>query len=72
MFDQAFKMQDTTYLDYYLTSKRQDLLDEQAEIVLDPTKKSANDNLIKNLDNCLTPELKLEVNQCLNGYRVPD
>ncbi len=47
-----------------------DLTDERREITLDPTQKSAYDNLLKNLDNCLTPELVEEiVDKCLVAHR---
>ncbi|MGB5928536.1 MAG: hypothetical protein WBH03_10185, partial [Cyclobacteriaceae bacterium] len=45
-----------------------DLMDERREIVLDPTQKSAYDHLIKNLDNCLTPDVTEKLNQCLVAY----
>lgn len=49
-----------------------DLTDGQRDIVLDPTKKSAYDHLLNNLDNCLTPDVTSRIRQhCITEDREP-
>lgn len=64
------------YVDPEAHLKSEDLIDdftdERRKIQLDPTKKSSYDQLIQNLDNCLTPDILQEVkDRCLKIYTEP-